>query len=573
MKKVLFTLILMLSLSLNAQPNLDWALNLGSSNSKTSSLWSSPFQYSRGFTFDSNNNMYVVGSFSGTHDFDPNVPATMLTSAGNEDIFISKYNSQGSLIWVKQIGGSDYDYANDIEIDNSGNLYITGSFSGSNIDFNTGTASFPLTSNGLNDIFVLKIDTVSNFIFAFNIGGSGEDHAHSIEVKNNIYIAGSFNSSSIDFDPTISSLNKTNNGDLDAFLASYSLNGNVNWAFNLGGNSEDGSLNVEIDNKENIILSTYLKSTSADFDPGIGIQNVSSNGTGYDACLSKFDSTGKLLWLYEHNFSTTGAIYSVNIDQNNNIYYGGSFKGTFDANPGIGSNTLTSFSSSPSDGFLVKINENGIYQWGFSLNNTTSSPYYFKSIATFGNAVYVTGIFSNVLDLDPGIGANSVNTNGLSDIFISKFDSSGSLNWAFAFGGSQKEYPCNLGLDPDGNLFLSGYFDNTVDFDPKTPVFSLNATSNSGFIAKYHTSVVSLDKIKNTNLVVYPNPANDFVYLENDNFIDKTVFIYDLLGKLILSQEISNDGIINVNDLKSGVYVLQITSQNVNYNTKLVIQK
>jgi hypothetical protein len=150
---------------------------------------------------DKSGSVYITGYFADTADFDPGAGNNNLTSSGYSDIFIQKLDTNGDLIWVKQIGGSSYDIGYAVAVDASGNVYTTGSFEGI-ADFNPGTESFNLISGEFCDIFTLVLDTNGDFIWANNVGGNGGDSGHSIAVDSlgNIITTGWFQVTA-DFDP------------------------------------------------------------------------------------------------------------------------------------------------------------------------------------------------------------------------------------------------------------------------------------------------------------------------------------------------------------------------------------
>jgi hypothetical protein len=112
-------------------------------------------------SLDASGNIYSVGSFQGTADFDPGPSTFNLISAGYQDIYISKLDASGDFVWVKHCGGTGWDEGRSITTDPSGNIYTTGFFSDT-ADFNPGTASFNLSSAGLLDVFVHKLSQTTS---------------------------------------------------------------------------------------------------------------------------------------------------------------------------------------------------------------------------------------------------------------------------------------------------------------------------------------------------------------------------------------------------------------------------
>ena len=103
-------------------------------------------------------NVFVTGEYNGTIDIDPGPGTTMLTSNGGSDIFIQKLDSNGNFVWGKSIGGQFNDFGTNIIVDSTGNIYVSGAFR-SLVDFDPNSGSTPVSSNGLRDIFILKLNS------------------------------------------------------------------------------------------------------------------------------------------------------------------------------------------------------------------------------------------------------------------------------------------------------------------------------------------------------------------------------------------------------------------------------
>jgi hypothetical protein len=114
---------------------------------------------------DASGNIFISGYFDGIVDFDPSPTITTNLTAAGKDIFIAKYNSSGSCLWVKQIGGPEDEYVNEIAITPSGSILITGDFNSSTVDFDPSSAIQILSSTLLvESAFVVKYDTNGGFI-------------------------------------------------------------------------------------------------------------------------------------------------------------------------------------------------------------------------------------------------------------------------------------------------------------------------------------------------------------------------------------------------------------------------
>jgi hypothetical protein len=163
---ILTILFLTCTLSLFAQPTFQWTIGIGGIG--TDAVGVSNITSAGG-------DIYTTGYFSATVDFNPSIGVFNLNSVGNEDIFITKLDASGNFLWAKSIGGPFDDRVRCIATDNSGNIYITGDFLSPTVDFDPGAGVFNLNSIGAYDIFIVKLDSSGNFLWAKTIGGTDFD--------------------------------------------------------------------------------------------------------------------------------------------------------------------------------------------------------------------------------------------------------------------------------------------------------------------------------------------------------------------------------------------------------------
>lgn len=239
--------------------NLIWAKSMGGS----------AIDEANGLKIDQAGNIYSSGFFEGSGDFDPGSGVFNLTSAGS-DIYISKLDASGSFIWAKQISSNFSEATNYLALDNSGDLYMIGLFY-LTVDFNPGTAINNLVSYGGTDIFLLKLDTSGNYIWAKNIGGLQDEYGLSLQFDNynDFYITGNF-SQTVDFDPGVGSYNMTSSGAEDIFIAKYDNSGNLKWAEQIGSLGIDRGHNLSINKVGDVLVSGVFQGV-VDFDPGSGL--------------------------------------------------------------------------------------------------------------------------------------------------------------------------------------------------------------------------------------------------------------------------------------------------------------
>jgi hypothetical protein len=468
-KPITFLISLLLALGTNAQ-NLEWAKSFGGT--------SNDFGYS--ITVDASGNVYTTGRFEGTVDFDPGAGTNNLTSQGFSDVFIQKLDPSGNFLWAKSFGGTSGDVGGGITVDASGNVYTTGYFQGT-VDFDPGAGTNNLTSQGSGDVFIQKLDPSGNFLWAKSFGGTLFDEGNSITVdaSGNVYTTGRFEGT-VDFDPGAGTNNLSSQGSYDVFIQKLDPSGNFLWAKSFGDTSGDKGYSIALDASGNVYTTGAFEGT-VDFDPGAGTNNLTSQGSG-DVFIQKLDPSGNFLWAKSFGDTSGAGGNSITVDASGNIYTTGAFQGTVDFDPGAGTNNLTSQGSG--DVFIQKLDPSGNFLWAKSFGDTLGDVGRSSTVDASGN-VYTTGRFEGTVDFDPGAGTNNLTSQGFIDIFIQKLDPSGNFLWAKSFGDTINDVGLSITVDASGNVYTTGYFYGTVDFDPGAGTNNLSSQgSYDAFIQK-----------------------------------------------------------------------------------------
>ena len=179
-------------------------------------------------------------------------------------------------MWAHNIGGTTYDSGVVIRVDGSGNVYITGIFNSSNVDFDPSTGGTAnLSSSGSSDIFFAKYDSNGNYTWAHNIGQTDQDAGRGMTVdgSGNVYITGYFRDFNVDFDPSAGGtalLSAASSGHSDIYIAKYNSNGEYVWAHRAGGISFDNGAGIALDEQGNVFVTGHFSGTNVDFDPSAG---------------------------------------------------------------------------------------------------------------------------------------------------------------------------------------------------------------------------------------------------------------------------------------------------------------
>jgi hypothetical protein len=462
MKKRLLTIVLttITAISFAQSPQLEWTKSMGGSTNNDEG---------KAITVDADGNVYTTGFFNDMCDFDPSSGTFNLSSVGGYDVFIQKLDANGDFVWAKSFGGTSNEIVNSIAVDDSGNVYTVGKYSGT-IDADPGAGITYLTSNGGSDYFIQKLDANGDFVWAKSIGGTGAEDANaiSLDVNGNIYIAGQYGGT-VDFDPGAGTFNLTASGFYEIYIQKLDADGNFIFAKSMGENSTQvGSMVVD---KGNVYIAGLFYGTG-DFDPGAGTFDLTSNGSS-DDFIQKLDTNGNFVWAKSFGGTSTDEITSLAVDANENIYTTGFYIGTANFDPGTGTFDLTSNGSG--DIFVQKLDVNGDFVWAKSMGGTAGDRGNSITIDAEGG-LYITGYFTGTSDFHTGAGTFELTSNGSYDIYIAKLDSSGDLIWAGAMGGTSADAGASIVTDVNGSIYTTGFYINTVDFDPGVGVFNMTST-------------------------------------------------------------------------------------------------
>ncbi len=238
---------------------------------------------------------------------------------------------------------------------------------------------------------------------------------------------------------------------------------------------------IAVDIAGNVYTTGYFNGTG-DFDPGPGTFNLTSAGV-WDIFVSKLDSAGGFVWAKRMGGTEPDWGFGIAMDATGNVYTTGYFEGTVDFDPGPGTFNLTS-ASSWEDVFVLKLDGAGNFVWAKRMGGTGVDAGWDIAVNGAGN-VYTTGHFQGTTDFDPGPGTFNLTSAGSTDIFVSELDSAGDFVWAKSMGGTSGDYSRGIAVDGAGNVYTTGHFQGTGDFDPGPGTFNLTSAGNSDiFVSK-----------------------------------------------------------------------------------------
>jgi hypothetical protein len=343
----------------------------------------------RSASTDSNGNVIVLGIFGpellNIFAADGTTVSLGLASSGSVDSFVVKYDSSGTPLWARKIGGTVAEFAAEVTTDSSGNVIVVGIYTSSPLNIfaaNGSTVSFALTNTSGagagNDVFVVKYDSSGTPVWARKIGGTDNDSVRSVttDSSGNIVVVGSYPSNPLNIfaaDGSTVSFALGNSGSFDAFVVKYDSSGTPLWARRLGGTDVDSSSSVDTDSSGNIIVTGTYQTSLNIFDANGSTWSFTlSNSGGNDAYIVKYNSSGTPLWARRMGGTGNEGAQRMSTDSSGSII----FTGNYTSNPlnifaADGSTVSFTLSNSGSnDNFVVKYDPNGTPLWARRIYGT-----------------------------------------------------------------------------------------------------------------------------------------------------------------------------------------------------------
>ncbi len=398
------------------------------------------YDYGNAITSDDSGNVYVTGQLEFRCDFGGGVA---YTTAGKHDILLGKYATDGTLKWVKRAGGVGGDVGWGIGVDRVGNIYSTGEFEGT-AGWGPGDS---MTVWGSNDIYLTKHSNSGQLIWAKKFGYTSDDKARALVVDRdgNIYLTGYFSGTA-----RFGSINVTSSGNNDVFIAKIDSAGDPQWVRKGGGSREDRGRGVALDRQGNVFI-TGTFTQSANFS------GTTLNSQGKNSLfVTKYDNNGNFQWAKgAGTCCDTTRGNAISVDLNGDAYIAGYFKD----NTTIGSNSFTAFGSS--DIFVAKYNgSNGNVIWSKQAGGPYEDLAFACAFDTVKNQLYVTG----QVDDHGNFGSIYVGSAGNRDVVIAAYDANGTELWARPGGGNQRDAGQAITYDTLGNIYTTGFFNDTASF-------------------------------------------------------------------------------------------------------------
>lgn len=584
MKKIyLFPFFLLLTGIMHCQ-TVEWVRQTGGADMDLSSA----------IKYDSQGNVFVVGSFRGTVSFDPNSNAYDFTATQYGDAYLQKYDAQGNFLWAQVYASPEQDEFPKMVIDNEDNIYFTNRFQGSiDLDPGPGTDIHTTTNTGYSNSYIVKLDNDGQYIWGHsfeNVSPAQYVNILGLEINNNeLFITGNFQDTiDVDFGSGQHLLTGVGN---DGFFMKIDTDGNFIWGNMLGGPGKNiYPAKVIFDSENNIIIGGHFSGQNLDFDwgPNEAIRSTNSINDD-DLFIFKVNAEGAFQWAMSAEGCEPNSlgicdddIRSMDTDLNNDIYFTGAYDYFINFEPGS-SNFMLDTGVEPctvspcfshSKAYIAKISSEGLMLWAkdFEGDNQTvgvaasQEQWNLVRLNDHGQLFFILSVYGTI---EVDVNGNTMSHTGTDDhtfmTFLNVNPENGSVNNTFFISSSLNVTVYDLEAT-NNRLYVSGRFWEEVYFDqthPLTPMFI------DGYTLLIKDDLMGVvDFMAPTNLVtLYPNPAADNVTLvANNNTTIQKVLVRDVSGRVIKDIEFqansyTSERQIDISNLTSGCYFVEVFTE------------
>ncbi|MGV3610050.1 MAG: hypothetical protein ACO1N0_03810 [Fluviicola sp.] len=421
-----------------------------------------------------NDHLLTTFSFKGTIDADPGIGVQefQASGSGNMDICIRKLNSDGTLQWARHFETPIQDYVVDIAAGSSQSTYVLVSF-GSDVDLDPGVTGGEETAG----LVLIKLDAAGNYEWSKKMGFPSAQSLV-IDSNDNLLISGRF-MDNVDFDPGPGIFLVDGGNVANTYILKLNVSGDFQWV-SITDSEHCFIADLAVDLSGNIYHTGFFYET-VDFDPGVGIDMHTSFNQYPDFYVQKLNGLGEHQWTNTYGGSMHDDAKVITVNTLGDVYIGGIFKETVDFNPGAGDAILQV--ADEADMFLQKLNTQGEFQWvkQYSIQDLMFP----EDLACDSSEdVYVAGRLRDPDD-DPYL---SPTTN----IFVYKLNEDGSPVWESMIDGLNDNFAASIELGAANELYISGIWGDSTDFDPTGDTHFLFDYGTPMFITKWNTTTLGL---------------------------------------------------------------------------------
>ncbi len=474
-----------------------------------------------GITIDNLGNAYITGYNSSANY--PTTPGVYQTSVSN--IFVTKINPTGTALIYSTFIGSGGN-ANDIIIDNSNNVYITGNAPGGHP---VTSGAFQTTNAGGADAFITKIDALgASLLYSTYVGGSGDEYGKGIIIdnSNNIYITGETYSS--DYPVTPGAFQNTfAGGNYDIFVTKIDASGSsLLYSTYIGGSGRDGAADITIDNSNNVYITGHTGSSNYPITSG-AFQTTNAGGLwGQDAFITKIDAFGTSLSFSTFIGGGSGDEYGrgITIDNSNNVYITGfTYSSDYPVTPGAFQNT---FAGGNNDIFVTKIDASGsslLYSTYIGGSDDDRG----EDIKVNNTGIYITG-FTYSWDYPVTTGAYQTSYGGgTNDVIVTKLNPSATaIIYSTFLGSGRIDRAYDMEINNIGEVYITGGTQSAgypVTTNAYQTIHNGSYLQYNVFVTKLGVCLPTYDTLTVTACNSYTSPSGNYTWNTSGSYNDTLV--------------------------------------------------
>lgn len=484
----------------DADGNFIWAKEVGGYQILNSNYY--------GFDIDTDtDDIYITGGYSGTFDFDPGAGTTNATSGGSDDIFVSKFNSDGEFVWVKTMvgSGSVQDTGFNVLVGEN-HIYISGFARSNPFDIDPGAGTTELERFGHLDAYIAKFEFDGDFVWGLSMGSEtfGDLPTYQyLDENENIYTAGAYREAMNVGDAGAGDIILPDTGtNYSAYITKHNSSGELQWAKSFhSASANEYAQAVDADDNGNLYIAIEFYGV-VDLDPGAGTEEYTPVGTN-DLAIVKLDSDGDFVWAKQLSGSGAELVRSLSIE-NDKLYVSGSFPSTVDFDPGDDEYNVTSLGGS--DGFIAVYDLDGEFEYVYRTGGTNTGYQTWEDDAYTGfnfhdGYLYASGFFRGTIDFDNSSETDSRTSSSGLNQFIQRFtiDSAGPTVSSVSATGRLNDATITWTTNENASSQISyglteSYGTNTAEENTSTRVTSHSMTlSNLDCGTTYNYKITSKD--------------------------------------------------------------------------------
>lgn len=562
MKKIILLILVLVSLDIPAQ-TVEWVKTFGGTDNDEGHKCA----------VDATGNFLFTGTFSDAIDFGD----VTIESEGKRDLFLLKTDKDGKTLWAKSMGGDNTSttLGKAIATDVENNVYVSGSFSDT---LNIESQQFVAVNEEGSDVpdcFIAKYTSEGVFQWVKVFYGPAGDIIEEMNILGNqLVVVGSYRKTFDVLGNTFSSDDPDVSANYNPFIASFNLDGDLNWlnkvncatgtcrAFDIDPN---GNINIILEAKGSVVIKNIKTATQYPLKQSNPVQDnylVQLNG-----------NDGSLIWGNRLGSLKSMMGYAVETDADNNIYCGGLFQGELKLESQDGNyqkvNAVDKF-----DYYVCKYSGTGNLLWVDAQGDSLTEGVLDMVVNSKGS-IYLAGYFINPRTT---INGEQFTCDDGNEALLIKYNKAGEFQWAKQTRTTENSgYIYSMEMTPNDSIVLLGHFkgDGTF-FDGET--YSTSDTLKDVWYAliadpEEETTGVADFFDNSLNAAIYPNPANNYLYIRNMDQSDpiQSIIIYNVIGEIVYSeQNFSNE--LKTSNIPSGVYFVRIKSKNKQKIKQIIIQ-